>query len=117
MGDEYPGTLCEGDDTAPNSAPSHSCSRLAIVASGRETPVFWNSSNPAAKATNSKLHLLLLVAAACMTRCAAGITSRPIPSAGISPILNLLSLLAVDFDDVVVLANLLMIIFFFFLEK
>ena len=52
MGDEYPGTGCEGELTAPKSAPSHSARRAATVLGGRAVPVCWKVVKPAGRVVN-----------------------------------------------------------------
>lgn len=48
MGLEYPSTLCDGLETAPNMArPDVSDLRAWTVSWGRALPVFWKCSKPA----------------------------------------------------------------------
>lgn len=55
IGLEYPATLCEGDETAPNMAAVHSDLRASTVSRGRAVPVFWKCSKPAWRGTNEGL--------------------------------------------------------------
>ena len=89
--------------TAPKSAQSHSFKALrmpsactahhavfnhahSIVSSGRAVPDLWNSSKPARRSTNSGLGMS--EPSASIAWRAAGMTSRPMPSAGTRPILR-----------------------------
>lgn len=74
IGLEYPSTLCEGEETAPNMAsPVHSFFRASTVAGGRATPVFWKCSNPASRWMKEVLGIFESeeAATASMTLCAA----------------------------------------------
>jgi len=96
MGDVYPSTLWLGELTAPNSAQSTELRRASIVAWGNASPDLRKKSNPASRCWN----VVFILGSACRTFCAAynisrgcviargrvtGITSFPMPSAGMRP--------------------------------
>ena len=45
----------EGEETAPNSAPSHSALRVSTVLEGRAVPVCWKVVKPASRLTKENL--------------------------------------------------------------
>lgn len=76
----------EGEDTAPKSAPSHSALRVSTVLSGRATPVCLKVSKPASRSTKLNFRFRL-EGRASRRRRPAGMTSRPMPSPGMRPVL------------------------------
>ena len=103
MGEEYPSTFVVGELTAPNSAPSHSCFRVSTVFWGSAMPVSWKVVKPAGREVKVNEREGLEMASrmrrpACCgqnwglgwevqggVQRLTGITSRPMPSPGISP--------------------------------
>lgn len=83
-------TAVEGELTAPKRAPSHSFLSISTVRSGRAVPVFSNVSKPAWRSVNSNLSLKEEGSASRILR-PAGITSLPIPSPGMRPVIQLVN--------------------------
>lgn len=74
----------EGEDTAPKRAPSQEVLRASTVESGRATPVRWKQSKPASRSVNWKFRFRD-EGRDSRRRRPAGMTSRPMPSPGMSP--------------------------------
>ncbi len=80
--------MSSADLTAPKSAPSHSFFSVSTVFSGSATPVLLKVLKPASSSTKEKSSFEELDRASRTLR-PAGMTSRPIPSPGISPVESL----------------------------
>lgn len=73
-------------DTAPKSAPSQSLFSASTVSSGSAFPCFWNVSKPASWCEKLNFNPKEDGRASRMRR-PAGMTSRPMPSPGMRPIM------------------------------